>query len=141
MYRQCMNVSEMRREKAETRRREKGQAWEPTRVFCTHVQLGCPQPRSTALLPKRDPPNGPTKKFKNKQTKKANRGSSLFDFKIPGMKEERASWSWYPTKACLFPKEASSRNSSQPHHAAGTSAWSNPGGPYPRLRSTRPHKG
>lgn len=70
MYRQCMNVSEMR-EKAETRRREKGQAWEPTRVFRTHVYLGSPQPHSTALLPKRDLPNGPTKKFKNKRTKKS----------------------------------------------------------------------
>lgn len=67
MYRQCMNVSEMRREKAETRRRAKEQAWELTRVFHTHIQLGSPQPYSTALLPKRDPPNGPTKKFKNKQ--------------------------------------------------------------------------
>lgn len=70
MYRQCMSVSEMERKKAETRRRAKGQAWEPTRVFHTHIQLGSPQPHSTALLSKRDPPNGPTKIFKNKQTKK-----------------------------------------------------------------------
>lgn len=61
MYRQCMNISEMRREKAETRRRAKGQAREPTRVLHTHVQLESPQPLSTALLPKRDPPNRPTK--------------------------------------------------------------------------------
>lgn len=75
MYRQCMNVSEMR-EKAETRR-EKGQAWEPTRVLHTHAQLGSPQPHSTALLPKRDLPNGPTKKFKNKQKKSQQRIISL----------------------------------------------------------------
>lgn len=61
MYGQCMDVSEMRREKAETRRRAKGQARAPTRVFHTHVQLASPQPHSTALLPKRDPPNRPTK--------------------------------------------------------------------------------
>lgn len=36
--------------------------------------------------PKGDPPNGPTKD-KNKN-KKANRGSFLFDFRIPGVKEE-----------------------------------------------------
>lgn len=100
---------------AETRRRAKGQTWEPTRVFRTHIQLGSPQPYSTALLPKRDPPNGPTKKIQKQTNKKANRGSFLFDFKIPRMKEEGASWSWCPTKAYSFPKEASSHNSSQPH--------------------------
>lgn len=33
MYRQWMNVSEMRKEKMGKRRREKRQAWEPTRVL------------------------------------------------------------------------------------------------------------
>lgn len=42
MYRRWMNASEIRKEKMEKRRREKGQAWDPTRVLRTYVQLGSP---------------------------------------------------------------------------------------------------
>lgn len=76
----------------------------PARV--STVPLNSPSPQER-------PAKWTHKKFKNKQ-KRANRGSFLFDFKIPGIKEEGTSWSWCPTKACSFPKEASSCNSSQP---------------------------
>lgn len=70
MYRQWMNVSEMRKENMGKRRREKGQAWEPARVLWNHVQLGSPQPHLTTLLPEGDPPNGPTHTHKKKSQQK-----------------------------------------------------------------------
>lgn len=68
MYRQCMNVSEMR-EKAETRR-EKGQAWEPTRVLHTHAQARVSPAPLNSPSPQERPAKWTHKKIQ-KQTKKS----------------------------------------------------------------------
>lgn len=123
------------------RRREKGQSWEPSRVLGTHVQLGSPQPHSTALLPRETHQMDPHTHKKKKPTKKANRGSFLFDFKIPGMKKEGAPWSWCPLpRLAPSPKELPPATAPNPSYVVGTLAWSSHGGSHSRLRPTRPHK-
>lgn len=105
MYRWWMNASEIRKEKnGKEEKRERASLGPhqsvkdtcPARVSLAPTQ----QPFSPSEVLQMDP--------QKKNPKKANRGSFLFDFRIPGRKEEGASWSWCPTNACSFPGGASS---------------------------------
>lgn len=131
MYRQWMNVSETRKEKVETGE-ERGAILGAQQSINDTRPARVSPPHSTALLPRETHQMDPhTHTHKKRKThKKANRGSFLFDFKIPGMKKEGAPWSWCPLpRLAPSPKEPPLVTATNPSYVVGTLARAAMGGP------------
>lgn len=91
MYRQWMN-ERLRNEERENGEKEKREG--ASLGARQSVMDPCPARVSPTPLNNPSPRGRPAKWTHTHTKKKANRRSFLFDFKIPGMKEEGASWSW-----------------------------------------------